>query len=345
MRYGIKTYIDQFVLLLKLYGPLKTFKLCKKLLKTILSDVPSNITIEPAGFCNFRCPMCIQGRSITQIQREQKLLKWEHYKKVIDDIKDFTIQISLFYAGEPTLNPKLPEMIKYAYDNDILTYINTNGSLFSSKTYRQKILNSGLHRIHFSVDGVNAETYSKYRQGGDFGKIIEGIRCLVEERGDNKTPIIVMQTLATNTTIPQMDSYADLAKSLGVDRAFATSYHIDQYEKTPTNCELQDVPINNKYSRYEAVKNNLAIKKKNNVTCCPLQKSVYILTNGTVIQCCYDENGEYTFGNAFCDNLIDIWQNNDYVKWRKELLKPMKLSLCQTCTITSAPWITLYEKY
>jgi radical SAM protein with 4Fe4S-binding SPASM domain len=344
VNYPLAAYYGQFRDLVSLYGLRRTLHLSYKVAKTRLQNLPNDISIEAAGFCNFKCPMCIQGRSISDLDRNAKLLSFDNYKKVIDEIQDFAVQISLYYAGEPTLNRNLPKMIEYAAKKNILTYINTNGALLDKKEFRLALIESGLHRLHFSFDGATKATYEKYRVGGTFEKVLENIRNFVSERGNQKTPLVAMQTIVTNTTIPEFEAYQKLARELGIEKAFGTTYHIDQRRKPPSQEELADVPISGPLSRYREIdQHGYAVKKEPLSPDCPWLDSIYILSDGTVIHCCYDEEAEHAFGNVFQNGFRKTWFEPGYVKWRKEEAKPMKLDLCRSCTATSASWIPFFD--
>jgi radical SAM protein with 4Fe4S-binding SPASM domain len=339
-------YISNFNVHRWHFGTARALYITYRFIRSKLLGYPADITIEVASYCNLKCPMCIQAKSMTNIERENRLLKVDDFKKVIDDIKSFAVQVSLFYAGEPLLNKDLPEMIRYASKNSLLTYINTNGLLLDRPEYRKTILQSGISKIHISFDGATPETYRNYRVGADFNKIKDNIKNLIIERGSSPTPVIAIQMIATKKTLPEIEAYRDLAKYLGVDRAFFTTMYIDQYKNTPSISLLEDLPENTKYSRYRNVENNRAILKNNRSKKCDTDRTIYILTNGKVIHCCYDYEAEHSFGNAFETDIKQIWKSNQYTKWRNEKAKPMKLPLChKSCTVgIPDQWITLYEK-
>lgn len=339
----VHRYLTNLCAIYTRVGFFHTAILSYRVIKTRLLGYPYDISIEPAGFCNLKCPMCIQARSMTDIERERKLLSFQDFKKVIDDIKGFAVSVSLFYAGEPLLNKDLFRMIEYATQHRILTYISTNGVLLANQEVRAKLLRSGLFKLHISFDGASAEVYEKHRVGANFEEVKESIRLFVKERGSAKLPIIAMQTIVDKSTLPQVSNYILLAKELGVDKAFMTNMHIDQYRQSASREMLDDLIVGGKYSRYERIEDGRAIPKKD-YSKCPILNSLYILTDGTVVHCCYDYEGKYTFGNAFETDLKKIWKEPKYIKWRKEWAGPMKLPLCSSCTITAAgSWNTIYE--
>lgn len=328
-------------------GILRTLHLIYKGIKVRVLRLPETVIIETSGLCNLNCPMCVTGRSRSELHREEKILSFDNFKKVINDVHDFAVHLCLHYAGEPLLNKDIFRMIEYANKRNILTFISSNCVLLEDPGIRRKLLDSGLYKLHCSVDGATKETYSKYRPGADFEQIKVNIRNLVKERDGRKTPIIGLQTITTKTTLVEKDQFIAMAKELGVDMAFFTTYYVDQYRRNPSKEELDDLLLGGPYSRYERIENGRAIVGPADYTSCPWLDRVFILSSGTVFQCCYDTEGEYTFGNAFERNLQDIWNDTKYKKWRREQAAPMKLPLCNRSCVarTAHGWVNIYSRY
>lgn len=339
-------YLKNFFLIKERLGLVKTFILSYKVLKTILLKLPRDISVETASFCNLKCPMCIQSDSMKNIHRQSKVLKLDDFKKFVDDIKGFAYSISLYYAGEPLLNKNLFDMIAYANDSGLLTYINTNGVLLKNPEIRKKLLQSGLFKVHISFDGATQETYESYRVGADFYSVKDSIKKFIAERGEAALPIIGLQTIATTKTIPEFNDYIEMAKGMGADYAFSASKYVDQYKHDPYPEDLEDLLIGGEYSRYERLEKGRLIKKPCDSKQCPYLYNIYILTDGTIVHCCYDYDGEYTFGNAFQKNLKELWFDKKYLTWRKNEAGPMHLPLChRSCTAShSVGWRFLYKK-
>ena len=104
-------------------------------------------------------------------ERVKKVLGLEAFKKIIDQVKEFAIEVHLYNWGEPTLNKKLIEMLKYCEENNLWTRISTNLSRSFKTGYIEELLNSGLNLLHVDVDGLDQEVYSKYRRKGDINLV------------------------------------------------------------------------------------------------------------------------------------------------------------------------------
>ena len=152
--------------------------------RQIVWGVPYIISVEPASLCDLRCPECPIGSGM--IKRKNANLDLKIYQELIDRIKSTTINLQLYFQGEPLLNHDIFEMVKYANNRGLYTIISTNGQRLELENSR-RIIESGLDRIIVSVDGTNQSTYEKYRVGGDLSKVIEGTKFLNLLRKESKT--------------------------------------------------------------------------------------------------------------------------------------------------------------
>lgn len=70
-------------------------------------------------------------------------------------------------GGEPTLNPKLPEVIRYACDKGLTPRIITNGSRTSDPDFLKLLMDNGLNLMHLSMYSHKPEIEAYLRQKED----------------------------------------------------------------------------------------------------------------------------------------------------------------------------------
>ena len=68
------------------------------------SAYPPVIGIETSAICNLTCNKCPVGRE-REVPSGQRFIDIELYKKIINEIKDYSILAILTIFGEPLLNP------------------------------------------------------------------------------------------------------------------------------------------------------------------------------------------------------------------------------------------------
>lgn len=281
-----------------------------------LNAKPISASIEPANYCNLSCPHCPTGRRL--IEKTDKRLTVSDFKSYIDSLLPELMYLNLYFQGEPFLNKDLPEMIRYAADNGVFTCVSTNGNSLTENTI-VKLKESGIGRLIICLDGASSESYSTYRVGGKFDRVVDAIRLSVKY----KLPLEV-QCLLLSTTENEVDEIKLLCKNLGVRRlVFKKAQFYDDY-LVPKN------PKNLRYKRNSSGK--LVPKAKLKNKCWRLFSTIVIDVDGNVPACCFDKSAKYSFGNLKYASLNDVWLGSKAMKFRQTILKNRKgVDICNNC--------------
>lgn len=281
-----------------------------------LNAKPISASIEPANYCNLSCPHCPTGRKL--IEKTDKRLILNDFKQYIDSLLPELMYLNLYFQGEPLLNRDLPEMIRYASDKGVFTCVSTNGTALTEDVVK-RLKDSGVSRFIICLDGATAESYSKYRIGGDFNKVINGISLSVKYG----LPVEV-QCLLLSTTENEIEDIKSLCKSLGVKRlVFKKAQFYEDFL----------VPQNPKFLRYKRdASGKLVPKAKLKNRCWRLFSTIVIDVDGNVPACCFDKSGKYSFGNLKDSTLKDVWLGNIAMRFRQAILKNRKgIDICNNC--------------
>jgi MoaA/NifB/PqqE/SkfB family radical SAM enzyme len=145
--------------------------------KPIQWGMPFTISLEPTTACNLRCPECPSG--LRAFTRPTGNLKEDFFKKTIDEIHRELMYLIFYFQGEPYINPKFLDMVKYAHDKGIYTMTSTNGHFLNDENAK-KTIESGLDRLIISVDGTTQETYESYRKEGKLEHVLKGAVNIVK---------------------------------------------------------------------------------------------------------------------------------------------------------------------
>ena len=136
----------------------------KKLKKFKLSDMI--VTIEPSNVCNSACLMC----PYPKMTRPKEVMSMELFKRIVDDcVQNGISKFNLNFYNEPFLDPMIFERIEYLKSKNVRIQLFSNGSVLDDNKI-DRIIESGLNDIRFSIDGVKKETYEKIRKGLNFEK-------------------------------------------------------------------------------------------------------------------------------------------------------------------------------
>ncbi len=128
--------------------------------------------------CNIQCVFCYYRDSLNAPNRS--------YDEVVKDI-DYALKKGVeeidFSGGEPTIHPKLPELITKAKQLGIKRVcIISNGLRLADRQYIKTLKDAGLDEILFSIHGPSTEIHDEITTiRGSFNRILSGIEnALIE---------------------------------------------------------------------------------------------------------------------------------------------------------------------
>ncbi|KPL02606.1 MAG: hypothetical protein AMJ90_05295 [candidate division Zixibacteria bacterium SM23_73_2] len=294
---------------------------------------PYNIIIEPTNVCTLNCPMCPSGNRM--MKRRRGMMRFDDFKRIIDEMGDYLYQVGLMNYGESLLNPELYDMIRYAKRKNITTILSTN-ALFLNEENSLKVLKSGLDFLSISLDGASQDTYVKYRIKGDFPKVVENIDYLVKKKNNLKSSLFVdIGFLVTRFNQKEIEKAKDLAVKLGVDNFSLVKFAFPDYKTVSKEKVLEFLPEDPFLSRYKIVDGKLELQKKSRekTPCIWVWDRAVINWDGSLCPCCVDYDCRYYLGNYFDQGLKKIWNSKKYRDLRKKILKDRdKIEICYNCS-------------
>ncbi len=296
--------------------------------------LPITVSIEPTTACNLRCPECPSGlRSFT---RETGNLREDFFRKTIDELHHRLMCLIFYFQGEPYINPKFLEMVRYAHDKGIYTITSTNGHFLNDDNAR-KTIESGLDRLVISVDGTTQDTYEQYRIGGNLENVLQGARNMVKWKKQMGTrhPHIVFQFLVVRPNEHQIPEIFRLAKEIGVDEVKLKSAQVYDYEHgNPL------IPTQTKYARYKQKQDGTwSVKHALANHCWKLWHACVITWDGMVVPCCFDKDATHRLGDLRNTSFRALWQGSTYQAFRKAILKGRdQIEICTNCTEGCSPY-------
>ncbi len=314
---------------------LLSFYISRFIKEPVQWGLPMSISFEPTTSCNLRCPECPSG--LRQFTRPTGMLKNDFFMQTIDDIYKDILYLIFYFQGEPYLNRDFLEMVKYASAKGIYTATSTNAHYLTDEVAR-KTVESGLDRLIISIDGTTQEVYKQYRIGGNINKVIEGAKNIVKWKKElkSKTPFVFFQFLVVKPNEHQIEDIKKLAEEVGVDEVRFKTAQVYDYESDPN----QLIPLNEKFSRYKKSKDGKTISKnKLSNHCWKLWQANVITWDGLVVPCCFDKDASHQLGNLKMQSFKEIWRNDNYKQFRKELMTSRKnIDICSNCSEGVSVW-------
>lgn len=302
--------------------------------KPVQWGMPASISFEPTTSCNLKCPECPSG--LRAFTRPTGMLENKFFKKSILQLKKQLHYLTFYFQGEPYLNPKFLDMVKFAHDNKIYTATSTNAH-YLKPLIAKKTIESGLDRLIISIDGTSQEVYQSYRKGGQLERVLEGAKNIIAAKKEmNSTkPFVIFQFLVVRPNEHQIEEVLKLGKEVGVDEVRLKTAQVYDYEH---GNEL--IPTLDKYSRYYQKKDGTwGVKNKMINSCWRMWQGCVITWNGGIVPCCFDKDATYQLGQLASQDFKSIWKGKQYKSFRQAILNSRsEIDICKNCTEGTKVW-------
>lgn len=291
----------------------------------IIAEYPNNLMIELTNACNLRCEMCYHRK----MKRKPGFMSKELFTSIIKQAKELNIQnIGFYTTGEAFLHPQIFDFIKIAKDNGIeYVYITTNGQALNKKEI-QKILDSGLDSIKFSIDAASKSVYEKTRIGGKWEKLVENIQSLRELRDVTKSSLRIFGSFViTKDNYKDLIKYNSVFKNL-IDETIFSFVHNQGGQQIDEFDLMFPTAINENLDK-------VFLPKEKRHPCGLLWNRFITTFDGKLTICCIDFEAKLIYGDLNKRKLKECWNNKQIQSFRK-IHKQGKfefLPMCNKCDV------------
>jgi len=264
-------------------------------------DTPMVLMMDASSVCNQNCPVCPNGRHNQANWNSHKIpsfLSYEMFRKVIDETKGFPNKIKrvrLYKEGEPLLNKRLPDMIRYVKMKDAAEKVDftSNGTLLGPDI-NLALIDAGLDRINISFYGTSDEGW-EVNSGGtriDFSKLMKNLEHLYKHKGDLHIFVKIMEPFLGEWT------FEDFKRNIG---GMCDEISLEY----PTNgfpyFHSTDNPVN-----------IYGIEGDPHEVCTFIFYMMVLNSDGTYSACDVDWNRDVILGDARTQNIVDVWNSKAY---------------------------------
>ena len=225
-------------------------------------------------------------------------------------------RISLYGSGEPSLNPYVKEILS---NINIPITFGTNGCTHNESWWHDfaKILPKR-HIVSFALDGTDQETYSYYRVGGNYNKVINNMKAFIAGGGHAWWQFIMF---AHNEH--QVKDAEALSQEYGCRRfMIIPSWIYNSKYQTPKTYKIK--------SEEQTERPNLLCRICNG--------EIFISVDGNYMPCCLTRDlshvlrvtGCKPFKNAYHDSLLEVVKSNYYSDM---LTRIPRIEKCRKCLV------------
>ena len=186
--------------------------------------------------------------------------------------------------------------------------LSTNAELLNGRT--KELLESGVNDLRFSVDSVYKDRYEHIRKGLSFEKVIENIEEAINIRNSFYPDVpIRVRAVALEQNADEREEWMRFWKQRlrDSDKAEFIGYHPLHGEKDGG----EDWP------------------------CISVFSTMVIHSNGNVVLCCNDWEGNVCIGNVSSQSLIEIWRSEKLANIRRLHITGQRdaIRICRGCNV------------
>lgn len=288
----------------------------------VTNSKPYIFVLEVTNVCNLKCPFCLTGKGISG-GREVRHMSFEEAKLILDAVGDYVYFLQVYTWGEPLLNKDLIRIVDYAKQKNIYVMMSTNATAMTPE-YNKRLIDSGIDYIMTAIDGGTEETYSQYRVGGKFPKVMANVKDMLAQRAEHglERPFMEWQFIVFRHNEHEVDSTERMAYEMGIDKFTPLPAYVED-----PSWSAQDPKYRTEFANPERLKN-----------CDRPWSHLNVRADGGVASCCYTFFKKDDFGDLREGGFEVVWNNANFQQSRRliaqhrrgETMEPSGL-LCRDC--------------
>ena len=225
------------------------------------------VYIEITNVCNLSCPFC------AKCGREARFMTEDEFVRAAEQTKTVSDYVYFHLLGEPTLHPLMRRFLDICTDIGLKVNLTTNGTLPDNIPAEH----SALRKVSISLHAAEANSL-------DVKGYAVGVKSLVEKLAENGKITELKFWNGTYDKNIREDSYT--GRLMALLSPLPESVHIGCGETFVWPADSKE--------------------DFNPIFCMGLRDQCAVLSDGTVVPCCLDSEGEIALGNVFCTSLADI---------------------------------------
>ncbi|RME38629.1 MAG: radical SAM protein [Planctomycetota bacterium] len=299
---------------------------------------PIHMQLGTVNYCNHDCTFCYAARSMFDARQAPRTrIDVERLMEIIEEMVPLGLRsVTLVGSGEPTLHPRVDEIITGLHQRGVDVGLFTNGSCLTDRTLRAIVEHTTF--VRFSLTGATREVHDLVHANGDFERVIGNIRRVAQAR-TGPFPTLGTQFILASYSAGDVVRGAALAKELGMDYyeikpAYVAPDKPDQLENTLTVADA--IPLLEQAKAYEDERFRVYTKMEQvekvfvNIDDrpyddCPGHKTTAVLEADLNLYICVNHKvPSMCFGNLTEHSFREVWHGPR----RKEILSQLDVHTC-----------------
>jgi radical SAM protein with 4Fe4S-binding SPASM domain len=258
-----------------------------------IPPVPAIWQVELTNLCPYRCVGCPR-QFMTRPQGYMAFSTFQACILAVEGFQQDVRPLGLHHFGESLLHPEIARLVSFATAQEVPTSLSCNPDHLSP-ALSQALIEAGLTRITFSLDGLDTSTLQDLRgAAADYGRAERGILDFLEAKSRLGSDCEVrVQMIAYRSNRHQWKPFIEKWKP----------YDVFCYVKKFDAWTHPDLAIQG--------------AEPMRVQCTFPYRFVVVLWDGRVVPCCHDYDGELVMGSIH-DGLSTVWNGEAYCAFRDQ---------------------------
>lgn len=296
--------------------PLKELLVLKYPLQMKDAAQPPVLSIDITDACDLQCVYC----NNPLFPHPRTMMSDDTFASLLANLDRNPINRIRIGGGEPTLHPKMAEMMKHLSTRCKYLSMVTNGQ-WKDHAMERKLLSCGLNLIEISVDAGGAKIYEASRKNASYKLLIDNLRSLRKLRDQMRSKTIIKMRLMLRPSTRHLEKqetkfwehYADTVLPQWLLKHPESTYNQDVF--------LQESIAEHHYPECVIIFKDLQIRPNGKIPLC------------TAKGCAIDPQDRIFIGDVATDNLVDVW-NSPMLKEIRDAHRHRstdKLGICLNC--------------
>ncbi len=265
------------------------------------------IYVEITNACNFNCSFCFQSK------RKKMYMSPEVFSAILFSIRPYTNYIYLHVLGEPLLHPHINELLSIAEEQGFFINMTTNGSLLAKR--KEILVQHKIRQYNISLHDAEENLLES-----EWGSYLENVTSFAQNQSESSYFSLRLWNEGSESSI----RYNQFCEAF-LQEKFAVELMVNC-----RNLKLADHIYLQRSSRFGWPGGEEKGEERRN--CYALRDHIAVLSDGTVVPCCLDADGNMALGNILQESLETILQK-ERTQHIAEGFRQHRVveSFCKTC--------------
>lgn len=177
----------------------------------------ARVYIEPTNLCNLDCTTCMRN----VWDEPAGMMTEQVFERILQGMAERQPRPAAFFGGfgEPLSHPRILEMVRQVKSLGVPVELITNAVLLT-KDMAAELVNLGLDRLWFSLDGASPESYADVRLGAALPQVLANLEHLaaLKTAACTRRPELGLAFVAMRRNIADLPEVLKLGQRVGVNR-------------------------------------------------------------------------------------------------------------------------------